>query len=555
LKQSKPHHVEVKIRVTAQLSYFIFKSNVTICVVGGNGKMEVNMISVENVSTLKEPVLKVNGLFKNFAGLQALSNVNFDIHSHEVHALVGENGAGKSTMIKIIGGIIERDSGEILFNGQQVAFHSPMEAIKAGIAIIHQELSMLPDLNIIENIYMGRMDSVLGRVSWKKLRNKAIEVLERVGLHVDPFTTIKNLNISQRQLVEIAKTISKDAKLIIMDEPNSSLTTAETERLFALIETLKQQGIAIIYVSHKLEEVIRISDRITVLRDGKYIGAITKDEASTDKIIQMMVGRDLHREPRSDNHKSDRIKLDVKNLSGNGFNKISFKVHEGEILGFSGLVGAGRSEVVRAIFGIDKFHSGQINFEGKNIQFRSSKQAIRNGLAIVPEDRKLLSLFMDQSIGFNMSFAQLPKFAVCGLLKHKKVQEIIEDYKNKLDIRLRSFDLPVSSLSGGNQQKVILARWLATKPKLLILDEPTHGIDIGAKFEIYKLIRKLAGEGISIILISSEMPEIISMADRILVMHEGKMTAILNQDEFSEERIMKHATGIMQTDLLERQNQ
>ena len=424
----------------------------------------------ENSQVTEECILKVCGLSKNFAGLQALNGVCFEVLSHEVHALVGENGAGKSTMIKIIGGIIKKDSGEIFYQGKCVDFHSPMEAIQSGIAIIHQELSMLPDLNIIENIFMGRMDSFLGQVLWRKLAVKTMEILKQVGLDVDPYTKVKNLNISQRQLVEIAKAISVNARLIIMDEPNSSLTNAETERLFSLIEQLKKHGIGIIYVSHKLEEVIRISDRISVLRDGKYIGTISRAEAATDKIIQMMVGRNLIREPRSNVHKEGQVRLDVRDLTGKGFKNISFKVHEGEILGFAGLVGAGRSEVVSAIFGITKFNIGALTFEGKVIRFKSPKQAIKNGLAFVPEDRKLLSLFMSQTIRFNMTITGLPKLAVAGFIKHKKVQAIIEEFKEKLDIRLFSFDLPVSSLSGGNQQKTVLSRWLATKPKLLILD-------------------------------------------------------------------------------------
>lgn len=502
----------------------------------------------------RECILKVEGLSKNFAGLQALNQIDFEACSHEVHALVGENGAGKSTMIKIIGGIYKKDGGTILYQGQPVEFHSPMEAIQAGIAIIHQELSMLPDLNIIENIYMGRMDSFLGQVRWKKLEAKTLEILAQVGLEIDPYTKVRNLNISQRQLVEIAKAISKNARLIIMDEPNSSLTTAESERLFALIEKLKKQGMAIIYVSHKMEEVIRIADRISILRDGKYVGTIDRAEASTDKIIQMMVGRNLVRECTRETCQAGRVKLEVRRLSGKGFQDVSFQLREGEILGFAGLVGAGRSEVVGALFGIDPFEGGEIILEGKSIRFSSPKQAIRNGLAIVPEDRKLLSLFMHQSIRFNMAIAELPRLAGGGLIKHQKVQAMVEDFKTKLDIRMVSYDLPVSSLSGGNQQKTVLSRWLATKPKLLILDEPTHGIDVGAKFEIYKLIRTLASEGISIILISSEMPEIISMTDRVVVMHEGRMTAILNREELTEETIMTHATGALQPDLDQRQS-
>jgi ABC-type sugar transport system ATPase subunit len=495
-------------------------------------------------ATTDDFILKVDGISKRYGGLQALDNVHLDVRPHEVHAVVGENGAGKSTLMKILGGIIKRDGGKIMFQGQEVDFDSPIESIMAGIAIIHQELSMLPTLNVIENVYMGRMPTKFGRVDWRALEQSTLQVLNQVGLDIDPYSIVNDLSISQRQLVEIAKAISINANLIIMDEPNSSLTETETERLFEVIEQLKQQGVAIIYVSHKIEEVLRISDRISVLRDGSYIGTIAQAEATLDNVIQMMVGRELKRDTAHIDHEVGEIVLAVKGLRGERFQDVSFTVHRGEILGFAGLVGAGRSEVARAIFGADPFSSGEINLDGQSIRFHSPNEAIDHGLGMVPEDRKKLSLFMGMPIRFNMAMAEMPrkKMSHNGLINHRRVGSIVREFVEKLNIKIGSLDDPVSSLSGGNQQKTVLARWLAIDPKLLILDEPTHGVDVGAKAEIYKLMRALSEEGISIILISSELPEILMMSDRVVVMREGRVTGILNRDQMTEDVIMACAT-------------
>jgi len=494
--------------------------------------------------TTEDLILQVRAISKRYGGVQALDNVNLAVRRQEVHAVVGENGAGKSTLMKVLGGIVRRDGGTIMYRGNEVDFHSPMQAILAGIAIIHQELSMLPSLNVIDNVFMGRMPTKFGKIQWRALEKATMEVLEQVGLEIDPQALVSELSISQRQLVEIAKAISIKANLIIMDEPNSSLTDTETERLFEVIESLKAQGVTIIYISHKIEEVLRISDRISVMRDGRYIGTLEKNEATVESVIQMMVGRDLQREQIHVGHHIGDVLLEVNDLCGEQFQHVNFSLKKGEILGFSGLVGAGRSEVARAIFGADRFTSGDILFEGQSIRFRSPKEAIEHGVGMVSEDRKKLSLFMELSIRFNMAIAELPhpKLSRKGLIRHDNVDQCVQDFVHHLNIKIASLDDPASSLSGGNQQKTILARWLATDPKLLILDEPTHGVDVGAKAEIYKLMHALSMEGISILLISSELPEILMMSDRVVVMREGRVTGILNHDEMSEDVIMACAT-------------
>jgi ABC-type sugar transport system ATPase subunit len=508
------------------------------------GDQSGKKVENQTMSEQNELILKVEGISKRFGGVQALLDVDFDIQYGEVHALVGENGAGKTTMINILGGVVQRDRGRVVFGGKEVNFQSPSESIAAGISIIHQELAMLPALNVIENVYMGRMPARFGRVLWDKAEKQTLQALDQVGLKIDPHALVNELTISQRQLIEIAKALSREASLLIMDEPNSSLSETETERLFEVIERLKKRGVAVLYVSHKIEEVLRISDRISVLRDGLYTGTLDKSEASTDKIVHLMVGRELHREAARDGRQIGAVRLEVNNLTSERFRNVSFDVRAGEIVGFAGLVGAGRSDVARAIFGADSYTAGQILLDGKAMRFRHPSQAISRGLAMVPEDRKLLSLFMDMPVLFNISIAELPRMSRFGVIDHPQTRRTANNFVEELNIRLAGLDNPVRSLSGGNQQKTTLARWLATNPKLLILDEPTHGVDVGAKAEIYRLMRGLSQEGISIILISSELPEILTMSDRVVVMHEGQVTAVLNHEECDEETIMMYATGV-----------
>jgi ribose transport system ATP-binding protein len=390
---------------------------------------------------------------------------------------------------------------------------------------------------------MGRMQSRMGILNWRELRRRTVEAMALINLHVDPLARVSDLTISQRQLIEIARALSINAKLIVMDEPNSSLSESESEVLFDVIKTLQERGIAIIYVSHKIDEVLRISDRISVLRDGKYVGTIKREEASEQKVINMMVGRELDRSAISVFENLGDTLLEVRNLSGRGFRNVNFDVKKGEIVAFSGLVGAGRSEVNRAIFGADRFDEGQVILEGKPVEFKSPGQAIKNGLAMVPEDRKVMSLFMNMEIIKNISMAELPHMTT-AVISDRKERNLVNKYVDQLDIRLSSIGDLVSSLSGGNQQKTVLGRWLATDPKLLILDEPTHGVDIGAKSEIYELMRNLAKEGMGIILISSELPEVLALANRIVIMHEGRVTGIVNRKDATEEKVMAYATGL-----------
>ncbi len=489
-------------------------------------------------------LLTVEGLHKSYGGLKALDDVAFDVCRSEVHAVVGENGAGKSTLMKVLGGIVDRDAGEIRFKGRSVQFASPRESIAAGIAIIHQELSVLPTLDVTENVFMGRMPSRWGHVRRKVLAEKTRAVLAEVGLDIDPRTIMNALSISHRQLVEIAKALSIDASLIIMDEPNSSLSETETERLFAVIRSLKARGIAVVYVSHKIEEVLAISDRITVLRDGRNVGTVATAQASVDGIIRMMVGRELIREyvPGAP---TDEVILSVRGLCGKGFRDVSFGLRRGEVLCFSGLVGAGRSEALRAVFGADRRESGEVIFEGRPVRFASPAEAIRAGFAMVPEDRKKSSLFMGLPIVLNMGIATLPKLRRGVAIDNARLHQTAHGFIRSLSIKLRSVLDAVRSLSGGNQQKTVVARWLATEPKVLILDEPTHGIDVGAKSEIYELIRRLARSGIAIILISSELPEVLAMADRVVVMCEGRVTATLERRDIDEHRILSYAMAAL----------
>ena len=489
-------------------------------------------------------ILKVYNVSKRYGGVQALKDVDCDVRYGEVHALVGENGAGKTTLINVLAGIVRRDSGVIEFKGKVVEFDNPSEAIEAGISVIHQELAMMPQLNVIENVYMGRMPSGNGRIHWKKAEQDTRRMLEEVGLYINPRTNVSDLTISQRQLVEIAKALSLDSSLLIMDEPNSSLSETETERLFEVIKELKKKDVAIIYVSHKIEEVLHIADRISVLRDGTHRGTLEKKDATVDRIIHMMVGRELTREMEKDGHDIGEKRLEVRNLTSEKFKDISFDIRKGEIVGFAGLVGAGRSDLALTIFGHTRYETGQIFLDGEKVLFSHPSQAIKKGIAMVQEDRKDLSLFMDLSIRFNMMVAKLGDLSRGGIINRKQVSENALKYIDHLSIKLDSLEKPVNSLSGGNQQKTTLARWLTINPKLLIMDEPTHGVDVGAKADIYHLMRELASQGISIMLISSELPEILAMSDRVVVMHEKEITAILEKEQCDEETIIMYATGV-----------
>jgi ribose transport system ATP-binding protein len=493
-------------------------------------------------SSSSEILLRVEDLSKSFGGLRALNDVSLDVRRGEVHAVVGENGAGKSTLMKILGGIIPRDTGRTELRGKPFDFANPRDSIAAGIAVIHQELSVLPALDVVENLFMCRMPTRRGRILWRELDRMSFAALAQVGLDIDPHLMMNDLPLSQRQLIEIAKALSINASLIIMDEPNSSLSDTETERLFSVIASLKSRGVSVIYVSHKIDEVLRIADRITVLRDGALVGTVDAAQATPGSVIRMMIGRELVREYVPHGAPGDVI-LEVRGLSGDGFSDVSFDLRRGEILCFAGLVGAGRSETWRTIFGAQRRTAGTVALEGRDVSFTSPAQAIAAGFAMVPEDRKKLSLFMDMPIWFNVALAGMPAMKRGLALDRRKLSRTVSSHIDSLSIKVRSPDDPVRSLSGGNQQKTVLARWLALTPKVLILDEPTHGIDVGAKSEIYDLVRKLAMRGIAVVLISSELPEVIAMADRAVVMHEGRVTKILTRTDIDEHTIMTWAMG------------
>jgi ribose transport system ATP-binding protein len=493
-------------------------------------------------------ILQAKGISKSFGGVQALSDVNLTVRCGEVHGVIGENGAGKTTMMNIFGGIIKQDKGTIVFNGEKVDFNSPQEAFKKGISTIHQELTMIPHLSVMENIFMGNLRkfkiSSKGIINQRKLINAAKETLGLLELSIDPQKLVKNLSISEKQEIEIIKALSGDACLIIMDEPNSSLTDSETKRLFDIIGKLKKRGVSIVYVSHKIEEVIQIADTITVLRDGRFAGDLESSEATPARLFSMIAGRDKSiSQPRQKNA-TGKIFLSIRNLSGNGFNNISFDLHKGEVLGFYGLVGSGRSELGRALFGVDPVTGGTISLDDQPVIIDSPGNAIAQGLAMVPEDRKEQALFMNLPVVLNMTISHIPKLSRLNFfIRPMHEKSIINDYIRLLRIKLDDPNQPISALSGGNQQKVVLARSLMIHPRILILDEPTHGVDVGAKEEVHYLIGQSAAQGLGIIFISSEMPEIISISDRIAVLHEGELAGILNREEVTKEKLIAYATG------------
>jgi len=492
------------------------------------------------------PVLEMWGISKSYPGVRALDGVDFDVRAGEVHALVGENGAGKSTLMKILAGAIPMDSGSVLMDGRVINIDSPLTAMSHGIGIIYQEFNLVPYMSAAENIFLGRepMGALPGFIDFAKMNRDAQEVLDRLGVRLSAKTQVSRLSVAQQQMVEIAKTISRKARIIAMDEPSATLTEHELDNLFALIAQLKSEGVGVIYISHRLEEIFQIADRVTVLRDGHLVA--TKDIADTDRddIIQMMVGREIKEKiPKRAAELGDKL-LEVRGLCREGVLKdISFEVRRGEILGFAGLVGAGRTEVARCIFGADPIDSGEIVFEGEKVTISSPLDAIRLGIGFVTEDRKLLGLILSMAVRENVSLANLDMLAMLGFVDSKKERQIAEGYVSELSIKTPSVEQKVENLSGGNQQKVVLAKWLFTRSKVLIFDEPTRGIDVGSKVEIYQLMNRLAAQGVGIIMISSELPEVLGMSDRILVMHEGRIAGELSREEATQEAVMHLATG------------
>lgn len=488
-------------------------------------------------------ILEIKHISKSFPGVKALNDVSLDVYAGEVVALVGENGAGKSTLIKILAGVYAKDSGETLFEGKAVEIQNTKMAQELGISVIFQELNLLPNLSVAENLFVGR-EKRKNTFFYDKKETfaQAKELMGKIGLVCDPSTLIGDLPVSQQQMVEIAKAQSIDTKLIIMDEPTSSLTEKEIETLFTIIEQLKANGVAVIFVSHKLGEIKRIADRVHVLRDGEYVGVINKDDVCEANIIQMMVGRDIGNTYFRTETKIGSEVLRVSNLTNVGFVKdVSFTLHKGEILGFAGLMGAGRTETMYTIFGITPSVSGEIFIEGERVIIRSPKDAIKLGICLVPEDRKTKGLVLGMSVAQNLSIVAIKKISANGFLCSDKENELANHFIQQLQIKTPSSDQEVVNLSGGNQQKVVLGKWMSSMPKVLIVDEPTRGIDVRAKKEVYTLINDLAKRGVGIILISSELSEVIGMSDRIIVMHEGAVKGEIKRDEASQSRIMATA--------------
>jgi inositol transport system ATP-binding protein len=503
-------------------------------------------MSKENV------ILEMKNITKVFPGVKALDRVNLTVRKGTVHGLMGENGAGKSTLMKVLMGIHEPENGEVIFKGEQLKFADVNNSLEKGISMIHQELSPVPYTTIAENIFLGREPTYgFGVVNHKKLFKKTKDLFEDLNIDLNPKTKMKDLSIADMQMVEIAKAISYNADLIIMDEPTSAITDKEVDHLFKMIRNLKEKGVAVIYITHKMEEVFQITDEVTVLRDGEYIGTEMSKNINSDQLITMMVGRELGEVFIKEESEIKDVLLSAKHLSKEGemrettFKDVSFDVKEGEILGFSGLVGSGRSEVMEALFGITNLDSGKVYIRGEEVEINSPNDAIRNKLALLTEDRKSSGLYLPLAVDENMISASVDKFISKNFIDNDKVERECQELREKLNIKTPSLTQIVGNLSGGNQQKVLIARWLLTDPDILILDEPTRGIDVGAKSEIHKLMSALAQSGKAIIMISSEMPEILGMSDRIVVMHEGQKMGELTREEATQEKIMKLASGNM----------
>ncbi|MFE7629236.1 sugar ABC transporter ATP-binding protein [Kocuria sp. NPDC057446] len=491
------------------------------------------------------PVLALRGALKTFGPVIALAEGTVELWAGEINALCGENGAGKSTLVKILAGVHAPDAGEFSVAGEPVAFRSVADSKAAGISVIYQEPTLFPDLSVAENIYIGRQPrNRLGLVDHARMRRDAAGLFDRLGVGLDPARTAEGLSIADQQIIEIAKAISLDARVLVMDEPTAALSGREVDRLFTVARALRDAGAAILFISHRFDEVFDLSDRITVMRDGRYIATHRTAETTVEEIVRDMVGRDIDALfPKLEAEIGEPV-LTVKDLERRGvFAGIDFEVRAGEIVALAGLVGSGRTEVARAVFGIDAYDAGTVEVAGRPLRAGSPKAAIGAGIGFVPEDRRKQGLVMDLSVGRNTTLTLREKFTRLGLINGRAESDAAREWTRKLQVKTSSLHQPVSTLSGGNQQKVVLAKWLATGPKLLIIDEPTRGIDVGTKSEVHRLISELATEGLAILMISSELPEVLGMADRVLVMHEGRITATLDRAEATPETVMHAATG------------
>ena len=491
-------------------------------------------------------ILTMSNITKSFSGVQALKNANIELKSGEVVAFMGENGAGKSTLMKILTGIYTKDSGTITYFGKEVEFKGPSESEESGIAIVHQELNMMKDLTVAQNLFIGREEKNGFFINDEKMNKKAKELFMLLNIEIDPSEKIGNLTVGRQQMVEIAKAISKEAEIIIFDEPTAALTDSEIEELFKVINDLKNRGAGIIYISHRMDEINVISDRVTVMRDGEYVGTLITKDCSKDDIIKLMVGRTIFSDPKSSSSVTEDapVVLKCENLCrGREVKNVSFELRKGEILGFSGLMGSGRTEVARLLFGADKIESGNIFINGKQVSIKSPKDAVKFGIGYLSEDRKRFGLIVDKSVEENTVIAAIEEFKKGLFIDRKKSVQVSDKYAKELKTKTPNVSQLVKKLSGGNQQKVVIAKWLVRNCDILIFDEPTRGIDVGAKSEIYNLMEELVKAGKSIIMISSELPEILRMSDRVAVMCEGRITDIIPIDKANQENIMQAATN------------
>jgi rhamnose transport system ATP-binding protein len=491
------------------------------------------------------PLIELRDAAKSYGAVRALRDGNLSLRAGEVRALMGENGAGKSTLVKVLGGVVRRDAGEMLVEGEPADFHSPHDARDAGIAVIYQEPTLFPDLSVAENVVMGYHPvQALKRIDRRAMHRRVQELLDRLGVRLDPDRPVRGLSIADQQIVEIAKALSFDARVLIMDEPTAALSGPEVERLFSVVRTLREHGVAVLFISHRLDEVFTICDTVTVMRDGAVVHDARIADMTPDEMVRRMVGRELSTLfPKQDAERGDVV-LRVEGLSRQGvFSDISFDVRAGEIVALAGLVGAGRSEVARAIFGVDRADAGHVEVAGRRLPPGKPVAAMRAGVGFVPEDRRQQGLVMDLSIARNVALTRLKALSRLGLIAGGAEERLAREWAARLQLKFHRLRDPVGTLSGGNQQKVVLGKWLATEPRLLIIDEPTRGIDVGTKAEVHRLMSELAAKGLAVLMISSELPEVLGMADRVLVMHEGRLTGELSRAKADEESVVRLATG------------
>jgi len=498
------------------------------------------------VTSPPQPVLELRGVSKRFAGVQALQDVDLDLAGGAVHGLVGENGAGKSTLVKVLAGVHQPDQGTIRLGGEELVLNGPAAAPDLGIAVMHQQPNLFPDLEVAENVFVGRLPRTrLGQVDWRRVHAAAGGLFTRLGVPLKVTRPVRGLSVADQQLIEIAKALSIDARVLVMDEPTAALSTREVERLFATVRQLREHGVAVLFVNHRLEEVFALCDEVTVLRDGRHVITSPLGELTPAETTRHTLGRRADSLFPKEAVEAGQVALRVRGLTRRGvFRDVSFEVRGGEIVALAGLVGAGRTEVARALFGIDRAESGEVMVDGRTVEIGSPDEAMAYGLAYVPEDRHQQGLILDFSIAANVSLPVLGQLSrLLGVINRGREAALARDYFQKLQVRAAGVDQPTASLSGGNQQKVVIAKWLATRPAVLMLDEPTRGIDIGAKAEVHRIISRLAAEGMAILLISSELPEVLGMADRVVVLNEGRVAATLARGEATQERIMVAATG------------